>query len=362
MRNKIIELTKKLISMNSVSSNSNKEIIYFIDEMLIKAGFTSEILKYKDPNGIQKYNLVSRRGIGSGGLAFLMHSDTVPLASEDQLITIIKDNKLYGRGSCDMKGPIAAALLAIISSKETVKPLTIIITSDEEIGCEGAGFLVKNSKTLKQYPPEWGVATEPTELKPVYAHKGLAQIIITAHGKAAHSSTSVGVSANFKMAPFLYFISKLKEKYNVDSSYQNSEFDPPTNTLNMTLTDFDCALNVTAAKSRCKLCLRAMPNARTEEIIKEIITEAERLGLDSQWVLLDSLHTDPGSKFVKDAEIVTNRKAETVAYLTDASMFTPMIKSIILGPGSIKQAHTEDEFIDIDELVEGYEIYCKLIK
>lgn len=361
MKEKLIKLTCDLIKIKSVSSESNREIIIFFRDMLINKNFDIELIDYIDRNGISKYNLVARKGVGKGGLAFLIHSDTVPLASGNQLKPYIENNRIYGRGACDMKGPAIASLLAGLDSNNINIPLTYIITSDEEIGCEGAEFVVKNSKLLKKYPPDYGIATEPTELKPVYAHKGLCNISVTALGKAAHSSTSIGESANFKMIPFLYFISKLKEKYITDESYQNEEFNPPTNTLNLTMSDFNCAPNVTAAKSSCKICFRAMPHTRTTEIITEIKNEADRLGLDFSYILLDSIHTDPGTEFVKIAEKITKRKAETVAYLTDASQFTNILKPIILGPGSIKQAHTIDEYIDIDELVKGYSIYKDII-
>ncbi|MBN2617082.1 MAG: M20/M25/M40 family metallo-hydrolase [Spirochaetales bacterium] len=359
MDNNIIALAQELIKIDSVSSTTNKLIIELLAEILEKNGFTNEILIYSN-NNEKKFNLIAHRG-NSSGLAFLMHSDTVPLASNTQLEPFIENNKLFGRGACDMKGPISAGINAIIDSSKN-KNITVIVTADEETGCEGADFIVKNSKLLKKYPPLFGITTEPTELKPVYAHKGLVQITVTANGIAAHSSTGLGDSANFKITPFLFFISGLREKYENDKSYQNSLFTPPTNTLNMTITDFNCALNVTASKSRCKICFRAMPNAKTDEIITEIENEAKRLNLDVSTIVLQDLYTDPKSKIVQLAEDVTGNKSETVAYLTDASQFSPLFKSIILGPGSIKQAHTENEFIDLQELLNGYNVYKKIIE
>ena len=362
MRNELINLTKELISINSVSRNNNYTIINKISTFLENCSFYNEISKYTDPQGVEKFNLVSHRGNKSGGLVFLIHSDTVPLAFDDQIKPKVLNNRIYGRGACDMKGPAAAALLAIRNSDNSDLPITVIVTSDEEIGCEGAQFTINNSKLLKSIDPIWGITTEPTELIPVYAHKGLCQITVNAYGKAAHSSTSIGESANFKMVPFLYFISKLKEKYNIDKSYHNSEFIPETNTLNLTISDFNCALNVTAARSRCQICFRTMPNSRTDEIISEITSEANKLGLENSFSLYDSLYIDPNSEIVKKAEIITGNKSQTVAYLTDASQFSSKFSSIILGPGSIKQGHTKDEYIDIDKLEDGYNIYKKLIK
>lgn len=362
MNLQLIELTKRLIKSDSVSNNSNKETVDILVTLLKDNQFKTEKLVYTDTNGVDKYNVVARKGEGSGGLAFLIHSDTVPLYSEEQLKPYIKDNKLYGRGACDMKGPAAAAVLAGINSSKTVKPVTFIITSDEEIGCVGAEYIVENSKLLKNFPPQWGITTEPTELKPVYAHKGIGSITVTAYGKAAHSSTDVGESANFKMAPFLYFISQLKEKYYSDKTYQNDDFNPSTNGLNMVITDFNCALNITAPRSRCKISFRSMPNARCEDIVKEIKEEADRLGLEASSILYDSLYTDPDIPLVKTAEEITKRSSGTVAYLTDAFHFKNIFKPIILGPGSIEQAHTKDEYIDLAQLEEGYYIYKDLIE
>ncbi|OQY37863.1 MAG: hypothetical protein B6229_07365 [Spirochaetaceae bacterium 4572_7] len=360
MKNRLQETLIDLIRIDSVSKNSNKKIIEYLSTILSNAQFELELLKYIDPAGIEKYNLIAHKGTSPGGLAFLCHSDTVPLATKEQLNPTITDGKIYGRGACDMKGPMAAAIWAGVDSESNL-PLTYIITADEEIGCEGAEYVVKNSKLLKKYSPQYSIATEPTELKPIYAHKGLGSITVTANGTAAHSSTEKGVNANFKIAPFLYFISTLREKYNSNKSYQNSEFTPPTNGLNMVISDFNCALNITAARSRCSVSFRSMPNARTEDILEEITDAANRLGLTITSKLYDSLYTDPHNNFVKYVEDITKSKAGTVPYLTDAFHFKAN-NPIILGPGSINQAHTENEYIDIKELNRGYSIYKQIIK
>lgn len=362
MKVKLIELTNRLISIDSVSKNSNKDIIDILYKIFTENDFSQELISYTDNNDIEKYNLIARKGDGSGGLAFLIHSDTVPLASNEQLIPTIKDNRIYGRGACDMKGPAAAAVLAAINSIDLNKPVTFIITSDEEVGCKGAGFIIENSTMLKNNPPQWAITTEPTELKPIYSHKGMGAISVKAEGLAAHSSTDEGSNANFKMAPFLYAVSKLKDKFYSDQSYQNSNFDPPTNGLNMVISDDNCQANITAPVSRCNISFRAMPDAKTKEVINEIEGEAVRAGLEFSSTLYQPLYTDPNSEIVKAAEKVTGIDSGTVPYLTDAFHFKNILEPIILGPGSIKQAHKKDEFIDIDELVKGYDIYKTLIE
>lgn len=358
MKKKLIALTRKLISMNSVSVNSNFEIIEYCKTLLQESGYTTEYIKYN--NGEDKFNLIAQKGSKPGGLAFVIHIDTVPLASETQLNPEIIDNKIYGRGACDMKGPAAAALLAGIENISD-KTITYIITSDEEIGCVGAKHVVEESRLLKENTPDFALVTEPTELIPIHAHKGLADIAVTATGSAAHSSLDIGDNANFKLAPFLADVAHLKKKYLTDSAYFNNSFSPKTNGLNMVISDNDCALNITAPFSRALISYRTMPKCKSREVIDEIKEAAEKHGLLVVSNYIEPIYIDPEHNFVKKAENITGKKAETVPYLTDAFRFKELFTPIILGPGSINQAHTKDEYIDIDELIKGYEIYTQFI-
>lgn len=358
MRKQLIELTKELISINSVSSNSNYKVIELCKKLLIESGYTTEYIKYN--NGEEKFNLVAQKGNKPGGIAFVIHIDTVPLHSETQLHPLIKENRIYGRGACDMKGPAAAALLAG-TENEAEMTITYIITSDEEIGCVGAKYVVEESKLLKENTPDFAIVTEPTELIPIHAHKGLADIAVTAVGKAAHSSLDTGDNANFKIAPFLADIAELKQKYLSDPSYCNNDFIPKTNGLNMVISDNNCALNITAPFSRALISFRTMPDCKSKEVIEEIKETAENYGLSIVSNYIEPLYVTPDNIFVKKVEGITGKKAETVPYLTDAFRFKELFTPIILGPGSIKQAHTKDEYIGIDDLIKGYEIYTQLI-
>jgi acetylornithine deacetylase len=133
-----------------------------------------------------------------------------------------------------------------------LRPLYIAITADEEVGHVGAHFLQKASATFKVNWPTWAVVPEPTEMLPVYAHKGGALITVTATGSAAHTSLDTGISANFLIAPFLAEMAELAKSMKSNERYKNHEFDPPTNGFNLTIDDGGCATNVTAAKCIAK--------------------------------------------------------------------------------------------------------------
>lgn len=364
---KLIDMTQDLIRMNSVSDQSNEEVITYIQKELEALDFTTELLRYNDSDGIEKMNLVAKLGEGEGGLAFLCHSDTVPGQEEDwdPFEPIIKEDRLYGRGSCDMKGPIASVLTAVngIKKEELKNPLWVIVTSDEEIGCEGAEFVVKNSQMLKDNCPRFGIATEPTGLIPVYAHKGWGALSITALGKAAHSSTGLGDSSLFKIAPFLSEMAELNELFLKDERYMNREFDPPTNGFNMILENGNTKVNVTSPKTVCRISFRVMPNAAGEEIIQIITDKAEKRGLRVSSVLNEAVYTDPQSELVQGALDITGvKKAITVPYNTDAFHFQNLMDVIVLGPGSINQAHTVGEYIDLTELKWSVNVYKGFIK
>ncbi|MEM8860599.1 MAG: M20/M25/M40 family metallo-hydrolase, partial [Chloroflexota bacterium] len=182
----VIDLTKELIQQRSVSADSNAPISDYLQEQLEAIGCQIERLEYVDQNGETKVNLIGKLGDGTGGLAFCSHSDTVPGQEVDwpAFEPEIKDGKLYGRGSCDMKGPLAATIIAAskVDTNALKKPIYIIVTADEEIGLFGAKYIVEHSKILANDKPEYGIIAEPTEMVPVYAHKGGAGAEVTSYG------------------------------------------------------------------------------------------------------------------------------------------------------------------------------------
>jgi acetylornithine deacetylase len=360
----VVELTQALIAMPSPSRESNAAISAHLATLLEDSGFTVEELSYLDGDQ-RKVSLVARKGSGEGGVGLFSHSDTVPGdAGWEPFVPVIEDQRLIGRGAADMKGPLAATLVAAAaySADKLRHPITLVITADEEVGYGGAKQVVAESKLLAENWPTHGIIAEPTRLRPVYAHKGGARFFVTAHGRAAHTSTDKGISANFLIAPFLAEMAELAQLFKNDKRFQNPEFDPPTNAFNMTINDNNCASNVTAAKTVSTVGFRPMPNDNREEAIERILSAAKKYNLEVDWYMFEPFYADRTSPLIQVALAATNLPAaETVPFGTEAAVFKDYAQLVILGPGDIAQAHTKGEWIDLGQLQSAVNVYRHII-
>lgn len=307
------------------------------------------------------------KGEGEGGLAFLSHIDTVP-GQEDQwpaFEPVLKEGKLFGRGSCDMKGPLAATIMAAVEAERSQlkKPVFVVVAADEEIGAFGAKQVVAESQLFHHHAPTYGVVAEPTRMIPVYAHKGIGVIYVNAYGKAAHASTDLGISSNFLIAPFLAEMARLAQMFKHDESFMDHEFTPPTNGFNMVINDGNAAHNVTASQTTCTLAFRPMPNARAQDVVDLIYEKAQQYGLDINHRYLRPFYTAPDSHFIQAGCRATGISTpETVPFGTEAFIYQDQMKIMVLGPGNIAQAHTVGEWIDVGQLRRAVDVYGELIE
>lgn len=366
MHTEVVQLTQQLVAMRSETTESNAAITDFIQEWLVTRGFVIERLRYTDVNGIDKENLVAKKGAGGGGLGFFSHSDTVPGDPREwePWEPVIQDGKLYGRGSCDMKGPLAASMIAAAAADEHTlnQPIYLAVAADEEQGHLGAHFMQKESTMFQENWPTWAVIPEPTELQPVYAHKGGAGVIVTATGRAAHTSTDKGISANFLIAPFLAEMAELAKRFKTEKRFQNDEFNPPTNGFNLTIDDGQCRTNVTAAKTVARLSIRVMPNDHHEEQIAMIEEAAHKYNLETTKRILQPFYIQRDAEIVQAACRATGiPEAITVPYGTEAESYQTYTQCVILGPGNIEQAHTIGEWVEIQQLEDAVGIYTRMI-
>ena len=366
--NDVVQLTQDLVAIPSASQISNVPVSDYLQQWLDDSGFEIERYSYRDGYG-EKVILVAMKGEGSGGMAFCSHSDTVPGQEEDwdPYDPVIRDGLMYGRGSCDMKGPLAATMIAAASvdPAKLKKPIYIVVTSDEELGLTGAKYLAEVSgNILDRLRPEYGIIAEPTSMSPVYSHKGYGRIFVTARGRAAHSSTGKGVSANFLIAPFLADMAEMARTFLTDESFMNHDFDPPSNGFNMVISDGECPINVTAPKSTCHLSFRAMPDSRVEDVIEMVSEKARSYDLEVEAVSSGPLYVAPDSELVKSALAATgNSKPTTVPYGTDGIYLQSMISQmVVLGPGDIGVAHTVGEYVPVAELNQAVDVYKTLIQ
>lgn len=366
MHNDVISLTKELVAIPSETKESNAAVSDVLQSWLEAHHFVTERVTYIDPNGVEKVNLVAKLGEGSGGLGFFSHSDTVPGDPREwePWNPYIADGKLYGRASCDMKGPLAASMIAAssVDPAKLRKPIYIAIAADEEQGHHGAHYLQAHSAMFKENWPTHAVVPEPTDLQPVYAHKGGALITATAIGRAAHTSTDKGISANFLIAPFLAEMAELAQLFKTTERFKNYEFDPPTNGFNLTIDDGQCPGNVTAAKTIARLNFRIMPNVFHEEQIALIVDRAHKYNLETTVSYLLPFYADKNSEVIQAACRATGlAQAVTVPYGTEAESYQRFTQCVVLGPGNIAQAHTIGEWVEVEQLHRAVAIYQRMI-
>ena len=370
---KSLRYAKRLIGFDSTSSKTNRMIAKYMEMKLTKHGFVVEKLEYIDAKKVRKVNLIAKKGGGQGGLAYFCHNDVVPAKKwftkkYSAFEPVVAQERLYGRGSCDMKGSIACMLAAAqqYAWDDLKHPFYFVCTADEEVGYKGAKQIVRESKHYREMVngQTKAIIGEPTQLEVVHAHKGSLEIRAIATGVAAHSSTRNGVNANLKMIPFLTEMKKIHDEIESDPKYQNPLFDPPSLSWNIGIRDDAHAINVTAGKSKCTVYVRPMPNIDLEPLLQRVQNVANECELDleiNRWG--DPMYVPADSEFVEDAlKLVHRPKPKTVSFGTDGGVFTELENKIVFGPGNIAQAHTVKEWISLEQLSRGTDLYSKMIR
>ena len=370
---KALRYAKRMIELESESRRSNRHMSRYLEMKLTKHGFVVEKVQYRDRRNIRKINLVAKKGTGTGGLAYFGHSDTVPAENwfskkVGPFEPVVHQERLYGRGSCDMKGSIAAMLTAAqrFSWDEFKAPLYFVITADEEIGFYGARHVVNSSEHYREMVEGQtkAIIGEPTSLDVVHSHKGSVKIIAKARGEAAHSSSKSGKNANLAMIPFLNEMKWIHDETEADAVWQNSLFSPPTVSWNIVIKDNSPALNIKPSKSTCVVYFRTMPDVNTTPLLQRTQRCANKHGIELSLIKFsDPFYADPESEFVVESLKLANRpQAKTVSYGTDGGVLNELQDKIVFGPGSIDQAHTHDEWISLEQLKLGAEMYEKMIR
>ena len=368
------EITKELVSFDTVSYRSNRSISETVAQWLEELGFSVEWLEYNDVHGVNKVSLVGKREPGrsgevfGSGVAYMAHTDVVPVDDWETgfngpFEVVERQGRLYGRGTCDMKGSLASALVAAgrIHKQEQTGPLYFVVTADEEIGMHGAKQVNDSSKHFEEMVENdsFGIVGEPTELQVVHAHKGTLGYIVRSRGVSAHTSTGEGVNANDALIPILARLQQLKELTLRETKYQNKSFDPPTLSWNMVLRNEPLAVNVTTALAEAEIFLRPMPGVDTSDLEREIESLSKAYGLElikksnnKPWVV------DAKAEWILDMlKITENAEAKTVCYGTDGGVLQRLRRMVVCGPGSIAQAHRKDEWVAIDQLHRATQVY-----
>ena len=355
-------ILRDLVAIDSVSSRSNAEIISYLTERCESAGFVTKSFSHIDESGAEKINLLALAGDAFTDspqveLALVGHTDTVPYDRQwtEALRLTEKDGKLFGRGACDTKAFIAAAVTAVESFDlaKIKRPLALIFTADEEIGCLGA----KRLASAKPLQARYAIVGEPTSLQPVRAGKGYCLAQITVRGHEAHSAyPQLGVSAIFGAARLVERIEKIAAELKND---QRPDFDPPYTTLNVGLIDGGTAKNVVAGECGFTLEWRSIPGKQSDHVLKLVQQAAADLQKQDQNFACEidaaradeSFEASADSKVVRFLEENSGKTAGTVAFGTEApSMITLGAEAVVFGPGDIRVAHRTGEFVPVAQL------------
>ncbi len=373
MKMSALDYAKELVSFNSVSNLSNVEVTNAVEVILKRMGFEVERIEYDDKFGVRKANVIAKKGTGTGGLAYFGHTDVVPadtwvFKEHGAFEPTVKDGRLYGRGSCDMKGSVSCILAAAeqVDAADLKQPIYVTCTADEEIGYGGATYVADDSVLFKEMVEHdsRGIIGEPTMLDIVHAHKGVVGFRAVSHGRAAHSSTGEGVNANMAMIPFLAELKAIHDETVSDPKWHDERFTPPTQTWNIGINDHTRAVNITPPESVATVYFRPMPGQDADALIDRARRKAEECGIDFEVVVRGNpLSTDPDSPFVQEClEVAGQAASRTVPYGTDGGKLSTLRNMVVCGPGDIAQAHTHDEWIALDQLDKGTDLYTRMIR
>lgn len=365
---RILGLLRDLVSTNSENPPGREDAV----AKILRGHMESYGISCKTVGPSKRPNLIFySHESETGQLVMHGHMDTVPAGplenwSHDPFEPEIVKGRMYGRGTCDMKGPVAALAetLILYTEKRKETPLTLLATSDEESGCSGAEEVAR-SGLLKGV--KYGVCAEPTSLQVLVGEKGLFWSRLVAEGKSAHGSRpEEGTNAIQICIDALRVLTSEEYAYEEDSL-----LGPPT--LNIGVIDGGIKVNVVPDRCEARLDMRVVKGQCPDSLLEAMNLRLKDNGFGTT-ARVEYIHGKPAVRTPKDAEIakvsldavesVTGKRWDLGAatYGTDCSVLQPKvgILNVICGPGSIEQAHQPDEFILVEELLSSVEVYQRI--
>lgn len=363
---KLRDTLAELVAIDTTSSRTNLPLVELLEGRLEAAGFTCRRHRYLDEAKVEKVNLLAQRGEGRPELALVGHTDCVPYdaAWAEALTLTERDGRLFGRGACDTKGFIACALHAAERARNA-KPLLLIFTADEEVGCLGAKRMVEAGVGGARH----AIVGEPTSLTPIRANKGYCLADVEVRGREGHSAyPESGASAIFRAARFLRRLEELSRSSL--SLQRDGAFDPPFTTVNVGLISGGKAKNIIPGVCRFTVEWRPIPGQPVErvlELLEQVRVELaqEEPGFEAS---VRPVRMDRGVDTPESAAVVqflvreSGKRPGTIAFGTEAPHLTQLgAEAAVFGPGDIRVAHRTGEFVPIPELVRCAEVLERAI-
>ena len=362
-----LDLARALVGINTVSANSNLELIHLARDELARFGVKSRLTFNAEKT---KANLFATLGEGKpAGVILSGHTDTVPWDGQDwttdPLQPEVRDGKLYGRGSADMKSFIALALAHTENFLNSKAPFAVhfAFSYDEEVGCFGVRDLIADMRDAGVRPLAC-IIGEPTSMVPAIAHKGVYRYRCCVRGKEAHSSlTPKSVNAIEMAARVVGKLRDMGEGFEANEPRYEG-FDVPFSTASVGQFHGGIADNVVPRDAEFRYEFRNLPTADARAMQQEIVAYARSLEPRMKRVTAEAgFGFEPICEipaFQGSAEDHVTRLAmrlagsprtTEVAFGTEAGIFKQSgIPTVVCGPGSIEQAHQPDEFVSLDQL------------
>jgi acetylornithine deacetylase len=362
-----LSILSDLVGFDTTSRNSNLDLIAYVEETV--RPFAAHSRRFANEDGT-KANLLVKIGTSDApGIVLSGHTDVVPIDGQDWstepfALTRIGD-RLFGRGTCDMKGFVAAALAAVplFSKTPLERPIYIALSYDEEIGCCGSPALVRAVGAMRP-PPAAVIVGEPTMMAMVGAHKGLTRYTVSVTGREAHSSLPhAGISAITASIRLLACLDGIANDLAANSAMTG--FDPSHSTINVGMIAGGTASNILARHCRFDVEVRTVPGDDVDAVLAPfrheiaVVDAMLRATTPELGVAITEcantppllLETDGTAQSLVRDIIGGDAVPGAVAYVAEAGQFQQAgLSTIVCGPGSIAQAHKPDEFIELDQL------------
>ncbi|MEM9430921.1 MAG: acetylornithine deacetylase [Pseudomonadota bacterium] len=357
-----------LVAFETVSDRSNLDLISYVEAYL--AGYGISAVRVPDASG-EKAGLYAEIGPSvAGGVILSGHTDVVPVVGQDWTSDAFalteRNGRLYGRGTCDMKGFLASALAAVprMLSAGIARPIQLAFSYDEEVGCLGAPPLIARMRE-DLAPAAAVIVGEPTGMQVVTGHKSICEIATHVRGYEVHSSLMhQGVSAVMTAARLIAWVDAQSRENAAAAAGLGTGYEPPWTTLHVGRVEGGTAHNITARDCAFSVDIRGLPTEPLEDWIARYRAFAAEIDAEiravrpSAGVSVEVASSVPGCRAERDgaAEALARRLTgdngtHVVSYATEAGQFQDGgYSTIVCGPGSIEQAHQGDEFIARSEL------------
>lgn len=345
----------RLVGFDSVVGRPNAPIIGFARDWLAGLGVQVHVLP--GPEGDRANLFASIGPVDRPGYVLSGHLDVVPATEPDWLgdpFALRTDgDRLIGRGACDMKGFVAAALSMVpeLLRMGLRAPIHLALSYDEEAGCRGVPHLLAALPELCARPAG-AIIGEPSNLTPVLAHKGKAAIRLLSRGAAGHSSRpDLGVNAVHAMVPVL--AAAVAQATALQSGPQDARFAPPWSSLQIGTLAGGQALNIIPEAAQAEIEARAIAGVEPAALLDPVIAAAKAAG-----VAVELLSSYPALALAPDhplAALIARLSGQTplgaVSYGTEAGLFQAAgVPAVICGPGDISRAHKPEEYLTRSEL------------